>query len=83
MDLGNNDPKKLPFNSRKQIAIEKIRTMLNDLDVDIAPILVTTANAMTASLIYVDMQNEEMLKQLGLEKAPNANVQETSEKLSN
>jgi len=62
------DAKKLPFEERKRLAIERIQAILGEFDVDIMPILAQNPGSIVAQILYIDIQNEEMLKTLGLAK---------------
>jgi hypothetical protein len=63
-----NEEKMLPFDQRRQLAQQRVREVLVALDVDIAPILQPLPSQLQAQLIYIDLQDEKMLMNLGLMK---------------
>lgn len=60
--------KLLPFEQRRLLAAERVQHVLKALDVDLAPIIHTSPMTFQAQLVYVDLQNDRMLMDLGLVK---------------
>jgi hypothetical protein len=82
MSMEISDLKKLPFEERRKLTQEKIKVICNELDIDIIPVLGQTPASIVAQVLFVDLQDEEMLKRLGISKNPLMR-NKVGEKLSN
>lgn len=69
--------KNLPYNQRLELFRQRIKEASQALDVDMTPILAQNPSTIEARILYFDVQNDEMLAKLGLER------NKPSEKLSN
>lgn len=79
MDIGQK--KKLPFTERRRLFQEKVKDLVKEYDVDIMSVISMFPQSIQAQILYIDLQNAEMLKNLGL--APNPLIKKSGEKQAN
>lgn len=72
------DIKKLSPDERMKLAKERVHLVLKELDIDFVPILAKEPHALTAKILWIDIQNEELLKSLGLSKFPEQKTDEST-----
>lgn len=64
----SDDIKKLPFASRKELFIKKLKDLCHEHDVDILPIITKFVSSINAQILFVDTQNKKTMEELGLQK---------------